>query len=43
MKEPQNLCQGQRNLHVHKIRISSCVRDEIRKWEKTNEKNVLIM
>jgi hypothetical protein len=33
MKEPQSLCQGQRNLYVHEIRTSSsCERDG--RWEK---------
>jgi len=32
MKEPQSLCQGQRNFHVHEIRTSSCERDG--RWEK---------
>jgi hypothetical protein len=27
MKEPQSLCQKQRNIHVHEIRTSSCERD----------------
>jgi hypothetical protein len=38
MKEPQSLCQWQKNLHVHEIRTSSCERDG--RWEKKmGEKN----
>jgi hypothetical protein len=32
MKEPQNLYQGETNLHIHKIRTSSCEKDG--RWEK---------
>jgi hypothetical protein len=41
MKEPQNLCHGQINLHFHKIKTSSYERD--RKWEKKSEISVRIM
>jgi hypothetical protein len=41
MKEPQSLCQRQRNLHVHEIRTSLCERDG--RWEKKMKKSVLIM
>jgi hypothetical protein len=34
MKEPQSLCQEQRNLHVHEIMALSCVRNERRKEKK---------
>jgi hypothetical protein len=43
MKEPQSLCYGQKNIHVHEIRTSSCERDG--RWKKKmgegRKKNVL--
>jgi hypothetical protein len=38
MKEPQSLCQEQRNLHVHEIGISSCEKDG--RWEKKMGENM---
>jgi hypothetical protein len=46
MKEPQSLCQRQRNLYVHEIRTSLCERDgrwEKKIGEKKKKKSVLIM